>query len=141
MNITKSSTTAIIFCLISLFFMGQTSYARNQQGEVVIGGYVPSRNDHGAITGATNLDANYTEHIGTVTASFTLTAVNFTSQRPSSAFRFVVSGGGTPTITISADSSPSFWTDQTLTTLADGTYQLLLLFDGTDYDAYVIAKP
>lgn len=100
-----------------------------------------ARIDHGTISGPIDLSANYTEHTGDFTTSFTLTLTDFVETRPSSAFTLTVSGSGTPTITLAAPTTPVFWTTQTLSTLADGDYRALFLYDGTNYDVYVDVKP
>ena len=100
-----------------------------------------SREGHGTITAASPATLNATsdtEHTGDFGESWTAILAGFTAARPSILFEFVVSGSGTPTITLTG-ATFAFATDQNLTDLGDGTYQAVFnsVDDGSNITVYV----
>lgn len=104
-----------------------------------------SRDDHGTITAASPATLNATtatEHTGGFAEDWTATIEGFTEARPSMLSEFVVSGGAEPTQTLSG-ATFAFATTQTLTDLADGTYQTVYnsVDDGVNVAVYVKLMP
>lgn len=94
-----------------------------------------ARNPHGTITGASPATLNatdFTEHTGDFDEDWTATIEGLTVPSASILFRFDVSGGAEPTITLTGATEFVFPVNQTLdlTDLADGTYRVV--FDSTD---------
>jgi len=92
-----------------------------------------SRINHGTITAASPATLNATtatEHTGDLTESSTLTLSGFTAARPSLLFKFVVSGGGTPILTLATGPLFEFTTTENLTDIEDGKYRAV--FESTD---------
>lgn len=91
---------------------------------------------HGTITVSKTLNATTaSEHTGDFTTSWTATIAGLTPARPSMLFQFVVSGSGSPTVTVSG-ATFTFATTQNFTSLEDGTYQAI--FSSVDDNSNVI---
>jgi hypothetical protein len=94
----------------------------------------------GTILSAKTINAtDFSTITGDFTASFTATFEGFTASRKSVLLHLVVSGGGAPTITI-AGYTFKFMTTANLTSMADGTYQVVVNNPKTDGNAFVYVK-
>jgi hypothetical protein len=91
-------------------------------GNVTDGAKGTDFNNLGAIPDTQNYDAVVSDYSSDITVDRTITLSGFTTFTQRMASRWVVSGGGTPTITLPVGWEVETDSPQTLSSMADGTY-------------------